>query len=102
MAISEYVLLVSLSAGIPAHADTHGISIGPNVATQSNGGAPVASTRVAALRQHIESGACPEYLLKPLSTGRVSSSSGSHGTQSFSSGNPVRPPAIRTPAIRVR
>jgi len=47
MALSEYVLLVSLSAGIPAHADTHDISIGHNVITQSNGGAPMASTRVA-------------------------------------------------------
>ena len=97
MAISEYVLLVSLSAGIPAHADTHGISIGPNVITQPNGGAPVTSTRVAAL----------EAYQKPLTIGRVSSqamSSGKKGspTTSIKIGNPVRPPAIRTPSFRVK
>jgi hypothetical protein len=44
MAFSEYVLLVSLSAGIHAHADTGGIAIGPEAITQPNGG----GTRVAA------------------------------------------------------
>jgi hypothetical protein len=47
MAFSEYVLLVSLSAGIHAHADTAGIAIGPDVITQPNGGAAAAPTRVA-------------------------------------------------------
>src|SRR5215471_12918229 len=47
MALSQYVLLAALSAGIPAHADTHGISMGPDVITQPNGGASAASTRVA-------------------------------------------------------
>jgi hypothetical protein len=39
MALSEYVLLVSLSAGIHAHGDVGGISIGAEAITQPNGAA---------------------------------------------------------------
>jgi hypothetical protein len=39
MAFSEYVLLVSLSAGIHAHGDAGGTSIGAEAITQPNGGA---------------------------------------------------------------
>ena len=47
MAFSEYALLVSLSAGIHAHADIGGISIGPEAITQPNGGVSVATFKVA-------------------------------------------------------
>jgi hypothetical protein len=47
MALSEYVLLVSLSAGIHAQADTGGIAIGPEAITQPNGGVSAAAFKVA-------------------------------------------------------
>ena len=90
MAISEYVLLVSLSAGIHAHADT-GISIGPDAVTQPNGGALVARTHVADKHKDI---------------GRVSTSARSLSPATQSTKVPgmqsVRPPAIRTPSIKVK
>ena len=93
MAVSEYLLLVSLSAGIHAHADIHDISIGPDVISQPNGGGPVASTRVA--KDYKE--------LNTRSTSRqvASVKSISPATQTIKLTNSVRPPTIKTPSIRV-
>lgn len=94
MAFSEYVLLVSLSAGIHAHTDTGGIAIGPEAITQPNGGVTPAAVKVADKHKGI-----------------TPSSAYSKGAPAASKLAPTaippsptnaRPPAFRSPAIRLK
>jgi hypothetical protein len=93
MTFSEYVLLVSLAAGIHAQGEADGIvSIGPEVITQPNGGAVV---RVAGKTDKGNS----SNTAKTAEFGKwLPASPGPSGH--LSNAPAIRPPAIRPPRVR--
>jgi hypothetical protein len=89
MAFSEYVLLVSLSAGIPAHGDAGGIAIGPEAVTQPNGGTTRAPAQLADMWK------TGQRLTDPTAAvGKTRATAVPPGPTN------IRLPAIRPPAIR--
>jgi hypothetical protein len=99
MPLPEYVLLVSLATGIQAHRGADSIlSIGPEVITQPNGGAPVVLA------------GCPKGVkCSPNAAVTSPQATGQHIPKVFPGvtvtspatvGPPVHPPLIRAPIIR--
>jgi hypothetical protein len=108
MALSEYVLLVSLSAGIHAHADTGGIAIGPEAITQPNGGVTPVTFKVAdkhkditATSKHIWTGPAHPSPHRDLGTGVGGRSDwGQVPTRPTTAVPTTRPPTLTIPKVR--